>query len=835
MDSVQPSQTQCQLDIGVGGMDCANCSSRIERDLNKLDGVKANVNLATERASVQFDSSRMDATRVLESIRQSGYKPITDEVTLEIGGMTCANCVARIEKKVGGLEGVLEVNVNLATEKAHVTFIPASVSLREIKAAIDAAGYEIRDSDEKTEAVDIRKNHENRLKRDALLASMLAAPLLLLEMIPMLIPGGMAVRDALIGHNTMMWLGFVLATLVMFGPGRRFIRTGWPALLSGTPDMNSLVTLGSSAAYLYSLVATFTPQVLPEGTRNVYYEAAASIIAIILIGKWLELRAKGRSGDAIKKLLSLQAKTARVERAGEVLEIAVDDVRLGDLIQVRPGEKIPVDGELVVGRSFVDESMITGEAIPVEKEVGAEVVGGTLNTTGSFTFKATKVGADTTLAHIIKMVEDAQGSKAPIQALADRVVAIFVPVILGIAALTFIVWLLWGPSPALSFALVNAVAVLLIACPCAMGIATPISIMVGSGKAAEFGTLFRTGEALQTLQDAKVVAFDKTGTLTKGKPELTDFVVQGNLSETEVLRLVASAEGQSEHPIAGAIVAAAEKRGLELSQPTSFEVLPGFGVRAEIGGHKVEVGADRYMQQLGLELPTGVANALADAGKTPLYAAIDGRLEAVIAVADTVKEGSAEAVETLHDLGLKVAMITGDNERTARAIAGQLGIDEVLAEVLPDGKVEAVKNLQRLGSVAFVGDGINDAPALAQADVGVAIGTGTDIAIEAADVILMSGDLRGVPNALALSRATLNNIRQNLFWAFAYNTALIPVAAGILYPWFSILLSPILAAAAMGLSDLFVIGNAMRLKGFKPPMPYEAAVEERLEPALATV
>ena len=834
MDAANQTQAHKHLDIGVEGMDCANCSSRIERNLNKLEGVKANVNLATERASVSFDASQINAERVLENISQSGYKPVTNEVTLNVGGMTCANCVSRIEKKVGGLEGVLEANVNLATERASIKFVPASVSLREIKTAIEGAGYEVTGSDEANEASDNRKSHEDRLRRDALIASVLAAPLLLLEMVPMLIPGGMAMRDALIGHNTVMWLGFVLATLVMFGPGLRFIRTGWPALFQGSPDMNSLVTLGSSAAYLYSLVATFAPQLLPEGTRNVYYEAAASIVAIILIGRWLELRAKGRSGDAIKKLLSLQAKTARVERAGELVEIAVDDVRLGDTIQVRPGEKIPVDGVLVSGRSYLDESMITGEAIPVEKAEGAEVVGGTLNTTGSFTFEATKVGADTTLAHIIKMVEDAQGSKAPIQALADRVVAVFVPVILVIAALTFIVWLIWGPSPELSFALVNAVAVLLIACPCAMGIATPISIMVGSGKAAELGTLFRTGEALQTLQDAKVLAFDKTGTLTKGKPELTDFVLQGDLAEAEVLRLVASAEAQSEHPIAGAIVAGAQARGLELSAPTNFEALPGFGVQAEIDGHRVEVGADRYMKQLGLTLPADVANSLADAGKTPLYAAIDGRLEAVIAVADTLKKGSAEAVKTLHDLGLKVAMITGDNERTARAIAGQLGIDEVLAEVLPGGKVEAVKNLQKLGSVAFVGDGINDAPALAQADVGVAIGTGTDIAIEAADVILMSGDLRGVPNALSLSRATLNNIRQNLFWAFAYNTALIPVAAGILYPWFGLLLSPILAAAAMGLSDLFVIGNAMRLKGFKPPMPFEVQKEAGLEPTLAT-
>jgi Cu+-exporting ATPase len=477
--------------------------------------------------------------------------------------------------------------------------------------------------------------------------------------------------------------------------------------------------------------------------------------------------------------------------------------------------------------------MITGESIPVNKTQGAEVTGGTVNTTGSFLFETKKVGANTTLAQIIKMVEDAQGSKAPIQAIADRIVAVFVPVILAIAALTLAIWLIWGPSPQLNYALVNAVAVLLIACPCAMGLATPISIMVGSAKAAEMGTLFRTGEALQSLKNASIIAFDKTGTLTKGKPELSDFALLNNMLEPDLLALIASVEDNSEHPIARAIVQAALNKGLELKPVTEFQALPGYGVEARIEGKRVQIGAERFMKQLGLSVSTALANKLADQGKTPLFAAIDGSLAAVIAVSDTLKAGSQEAIKSLHAQGLKVAMITGDNKRTANAIAKELGIDEVLAEILPDGKVAAIKNLQATGrKVAFVGDGINDAPALAHADVGIAIGTGTDIAIEAADVILMSGDLRGVPNALAISRATLNNIKQNLFWAFAYNTLLVPVAAGILYPSFGILLSPILAAAAMGLSDLFVIGNALRLRRFKGPSPIVQVGQAKLEPVL---
>ena len=532
-------------------------------------------------------------------------------------------------------------------------------------------------------------------------------------------------------------------------------------------------------------------------------------------------RSKGRTSQAIKRLVGLQAKTARVERNGKALELPLDQVTTGDVVLVRPGEKVALDGEIVEGASYVDESMISGEPVPVHKAAGAEVIGGTINKTGAFSFRVTRIGANTVLAQIIRLVEQAQGSKLPIQALVDKVTMWFVPAVMAAAALTFLIWLIFGPTPALTFALVNAVAVLIIACPCAMGLATPTSIMVGTGRAAELGVLFRKGEALQALRDVSVIALDKTGTLTKGRPELTDLVPGEGFDYDEVLGLVAAVETRSEHPIGEAIVSAAKQRGLVIDAIDSFEATPGFGVTAKVSGRTVSVGADRFMTQLGLDVSSFVATAqrLGEQGKSPLYAAIDGRLAAVIAVADPIRETTLEAIKALHALGLRVAMITGDNAATANAIARQLGIDEVAAEVLPDGKVAALKKFRVNGArVAFVGDGINDAPALAEADVGLAIGTGTDVAIEAADVVLMSGDLRGVPNAIALSQATIRNIKQNLFWAFAYNAVLIPVAAGALYPVNGTLLSPIFAAAAMALSSIFVLANALRLKGFKAPM-----------------
>ena len=736
---------------------------------------------------------------------------------------------------------MLDASVNLATEKATVTYLPDAASLGQLKGAVRQAGYEVRDETEGKDPADTERDARERelrdLKTNLTVAAIFTAPLILLVMIPMLIPALDAQLMDLVPMQTVFYLSFILATVVQFGPGRRFYRSGWPALKHGSPDMNSLVMLGTSAAYGYSVVATFLPQLLPAGTVHVYYEASAAIITLILLGKYLEARAKGRTSEAIKKLMGLQAKTARIERDGRVLELPVGEVVPGDVVLVRPGDKLPVDGQVLSGSSYIDASMISGEPVPVQKGVGDEVVGGTLNKTGSFRFTATKVGAETVLAQIIKMVEDAQGSKVPIQALADRVVRVFVPVVMGIALLTFGVWLVFGPEPALTFALVNAVAVLIIACPCAMGLATPTSIMVGTGKAAELGVLFRNGGALQSLQETHTIALDKTGTLTKGRPELTDFAVQPGFDRRELLTLIAAVEQNSEHPIAEAIVQAAEADGLTLPSAESFDAVPGYGVEAYVTGKLVQVGADRYMTRLGLDVATFAdeAGRLADEGKSPLYAAVDGQLAAVIAVADPIKASTPEAVETLHKLGLHVAMITGDNARTANAIAKQLGIDEVIAEVLPDGKVDAVKALQgKDRKVAFVGDGINDAPALAQADVGLAIGTGTDVAIEAADVVLMSGDLRGIPNALALSKSTITNIKQNLFWAFFYNVVLIPVAAGVLFPAFGILLSPIFAAAAMAVSSVFVLTNALRLRGFRPPMQAEAERgQPKLEPSTA--
>ena len=829
------------VQLGVRGMTCASCVARVERALGKLEGVhEAGVNLATERASVSYDPEKASVDVLLAAIEKSGYETLSGETSFGVTGMTCANCSSRVERKLGKLEGVLEASVNLATERATVRYLPDVVSVRDLQAVVEETGYGVLQEKGKNRADTEREAREaelRKLQRDLSVAALFTTPLVLLVMLPMFIPALEARLMGLIGMQTLFLISFALASVVQFGPGRRFYKPGWKSLRAGSPDMNSLVMIGTSAAYGYSVVATFLPGLLPTGTVHVYYEASAAIITLILVGKYLEAVAKGRTSEAIKKLMGLGAKTARVERGGEVLELSIDEVVPGDVVLVRPGEKVPVDGKVLDGSSYVDESMITGEPVPVQKAEGSKVVGGTINKTGAFRFRAMAVGADTVLAQIIKMVEDAQGSKPRIQALADRVVSVFVPVVLGIAAVTFVLWLLLGPAPALTFALVNTVAVLIIACPCAMGLATPTSIMVGTGKAAEMGVLFRKGDALQSLQEARTVALDKTGTLTKGKPELTDFVVQEGFARDEVLRLVAAAETSSEHPIAESIIQAAKNEGLTLPAATDFNATPGYGVEANVEGRRVQVGADRFMEKLGLEVSAFASEAgrLADEGKTPLYAAVDGALAAVVAVADPVKEATPAAIRTLHDLGLRVAMITGDNRRTAEAIARLLGIDEVLAEVLPDGKVAAVKRLQAEGGkVAFVGDGINDAPALAQADVGLAIGTGTDIAIESADVVLMSGDLRGIPNALALSRATLNNIKQNLFWAFIYNTVLIPVAAGALYPAFGILLSPILAAAAMGLSSVFVLTNALRLRGFKPPMqaePEAAQPQGTLAPA----
>lgn len=818
------------FDLLVEGMTCASCVGRVERALKKVPGVQAAVvNLATEKASLTVDDPAQ-ASAILQqavaAIEKAGYAVPVQSVDLQVDGMTCASCVGRVERALKKVPGVQNAVVNLATERASVQ-LQGDADVSALIAAIAKAGYEATRVVQSTcasgeDATAQRQAAEREaLQRSLTIATALAFPVFILEMGGHMVPAFHHWIAGTIGTQNSWYIQFVLTSLVLFGPGRRFFEKGIPALMRAAPDMNSLVAVGTSAAFAYSVVATFVPSLLPAGTVNVYYEAAAVIVALILLGRFLEARAKGNTSEAIRRLVQLQAKTARVRRDGVVQEIDIGQVRAGDVIEVRPGERIPVDGEVMEGQSFVDESMISGEPVPVEKNVGAEVVGGTVNQNGALVFKATKVGADTLLAQIIRMVEQAQSSKLPIQALVDKITMWFVPAVMAAALITFVVWLIWGPDPALSFALVNAVAVLIIACPCAMGLATPTSIMVGTGRAAQMGVLLRKGEALQQLKDARVVAVDKTGTLTKGRPELTDLVLADGFERAAVLAQVAAVEDRSEHPIARAIVDAAKAEGLEIPVISEFESVTGFGVRAIVSGERVEIGADRFMRELGLSVDGLAAEAqrLGREGKTPLYAAIGGQLAAMIAVADPIKDTTKPAIDALHALGLKVAMITGDNRHTAEAIARQLGIDEVVAEVLPGGKVESVQRLKaQHGTLAYVGDGINDAPALAEADVGIAIGTGTDIAIEAADVVLMSGDLSGVPNAIALSKATMKNIGENLFWAFAYNVALIPLAAGLLYPFNGMLLSPVFAAGAMALSSVFVLSNALRLKRFKAPL-----------------
>ena len=801
----------------VEGMTCASCVRRVEKAIAAVPGVaSASVNLATERADVRL-AEPATSEAVIAAIRQAGYDVASQTIDLGVDGMTCASCVRRVEKAIDGVPGVVSAAVNLATERAMVKLV-AGTPLSSIEAAIRKAGYEPRRLDHvDADAHQAAKDEEfAKLKRDFNIAAVFTLPLFAMEMGAHLIP---AVGHWLHGLDrfTLYVFYFVLATIVQFGPGLRFYRKGVPNLLKLAPDMNSLVVLGSTSAWGYSVVATFWPSLLPEGTANVYYEASAVIVTLILLGRLLEARAKGRTSAAVAKLVGLQAKSARVERNGSIVDVPLDQVIAGDVVQVRPGDRLPVDGVVVAGSSYVDQSMITGEPVPVVKGEGAEVVGGTINKTGSFTYRATKVGADTLLAQIIRMVEQAQGAKLPIQALVDRITAWFVPAVMAVAALTFLVWLFFGPQPSLTFGLVNAVAVLIIACPCAMGLATPTSIMVGTGRAAELGVLFRKGEALQALRGVQVVAVDKTGTLTEGRPELTDFVVEA-IAADEALTLIAAVESPSEHPIAAAIVSAAKARGLSVPMVEGFEAIPGFGARGLVQGRAVAVGADRYMAKLGLDVTPFAATAqrLGNEGKSPLYAAIDGRLAAIIAVADPVKPTTPAALAALHAMGLKVVMITGDNRRTAEAIAAKLGIDEVVAEVLPEGKVAAVARLKSKGRLAFVGDGINDAPALAAADIGIAIGTGTDIAIESADVVLMSGDLKGVATAIGLSQAVIRNIKENLFWAFAYNVLLIPVAAGVLYPVNGTLLSPMIGAGAMALSSVFVVSNALRLRRYRP-------------------
>ncbi|WP_306151261.1 copper-translocating P-type ATPase [Roseovarius sp. MMSF_3281] len=808
-----------RVTLNIEGMSCASCTGRVERALTATPGVEnVSVNLANERA--QFDLTEggqlSDAVAALD---EAGYPARTETVVLNVESMSCASCVGRVDKALEAVDGVLDVNVNLASETATVRFVQGVATVGDFMAAAREAGYPATaaSEDHATEEASERKSTEARdLFRKTAIAAALTLPVFIIEMGGHVFPAFHQFVNATIGQQTSWILQFVLTSLVLIGPGRIFYAKGFPALFKGAPDMNSLVAVGTSAAFLYSCVATFLPGLLPEGMRAVYFEAAAVIVVLILLGRSLEARAKGRTGAAIRKLMGLQVRTARVIRDGTPNDVDIAEIAVGDVILVRPGERIAVDGEVTEGSAHVDESMITGEPIPVEKSPGDEVTGGTVNGAGSLQFRATRVGRDTTLAQIIRMVEEAQGAKLPIQGMVDKITLWFVPAVLALAVLTVVVWLILGPDPALTLALVAGVSVLIIACPCAMGLATPTSIMVGTGRAAELGVLFRKGDALQQLATVDVVALDKTGTVTEGRPDLTDLELVDGFERGEVLRLVGAVEAQSEHPIAQAIARATE--GKALPGVETFESITGYGVRAKVAGHDVLVGARRLMEREGVD-PAPLAEtetSLSAKGRTALFAAIDGQLAALLAVSDPVKATSAAAIKALHARGLHVAMITGDKESTAKAIAKDVGIDQVVADVLPDGKVAALDRLREGGRrVAFVGDGINDAPALTHADIGVAIGTGTDVAIESADVVLMSGDLQGIVNAVEVSRQTMRNIKQNLFWAFGYNAALIPVAAGALYPAFGVLLSPMLAAGAMALSSVFVLSNALRLKRMK--------------------
>jgi Cu+-exporting ATPase len=737
------------------------------------------------------------------------------QTQLSVEGMTCASCVGRVELALNKVPGVAKVAVNLATETAQVSFDPKQTNLPALIAAVGKVGYaaqERRTGDQ--QASNTRKVEEAKAWQSLfILGAALAAPVFILEMLGHLVPAFHHWVGSTLGEHNSHVLQWVLTTAILLGPGRRFYQLGVPALWQGAPDMNSLVAMGTGAAYGYSVVVTFMPELLPVAARHVYYEAAAVIVVLILLGRYLEARAKGRTGAAIARLIGLQPKTASVLRGGDWCDLPIQDLTIHDVVRLRPGERVPTDGEVTQGESWVDESMLTGEPAPVHKPVGTRLIGGTVNGQGSVLMRVDQVGEQTILAQIVRMVETAQGAKLPIQGLVDQITLWFVPAVMAAAAITVLLWAALGPSPVLTHALVAGVSVLIIACPCAMGLATPTSIMVGTGRAAELGVLFRQGDALQALQTVRVVAFDKTGTLTEGKPALTDWQAAEPWGD-ELLAWVAAVEMASEHPVAHAIVKAAQARALDWPAVEDFIAVSGCGVQARVQGHSLRVGARRWMVSLGLEVQPWDARfqAMTARGHTAMMVAVDDAVVAVLSVADPIKTTTPAAIRALHAQGLKVAMITGDQQTTAQVIAQELGIDHVVAEVLPEGKVKALQALQQMGPVAFVGDGINDAPALASADVGIAIGTGTDVAVESADVVLMSGDVRGVGTAIALSQQTMRNIKQNLFWAFGYNALLVPVAAGLFYPWWGVQLSPALAAGAMAMSSVFVLTNALRLR-----------------------
>lgn len=799
----------------VEGMTCGACVGRVERILSAVHGAApAQANLANNSASVAGGS----APAIAAALSNAGFGARETTLTLAVEGMTCASCVGRVERGLAAVPGVTSAQVNLALEQAEVRFLTGSLPPEALISAVATLGYVAKLQSREAEA-DHKANEIIALRKSLLIALALTLPVFVLEMGGHLFPAFHHYIARTIGIQTSWLIQFALTTAVLIGPGRMFYTRGWAALRHRAPDMNTLVMIGTAAAYTFSTIATFAPMLLPATARAVYFEAAAVIVTLILLGRWFEARAKGRTGAAIARLVGLAPKTAQVERDGPVVDTPLDQVVVGDILHLRPGEKIGVDGVVVDGHSFVDESMMTGEPAPVEKAAGGTVTGGTVNGTGALRYRAQAVGADTMLAQIIRMVGAAQGARLPVQDLVTKITGWFVPAVLLAAALTVLVWLVFGPAPALTHALVAGVAVLIIACPCAMGLAVPVSIMVGTGRAAELGVLFRKGAALQSLQSIGTIALDKTGTLTAGSPEMTDLILAQGFDTNTVLARIAAVETKSEHPIAQAILRAAAERKLDLPPAFDFTSHTGHGIAAQVSGQRVLIGSGRFMAQQNVDIGTlaKAGTTLAHNGKTPLYAALDGQIAAVIGVADPIKPGTPAAIAALKAMGLRVVMISGDNAETARVIAAELGIRDVVAEVLPDGKVAALNALRADGTqLAFVGDGINDAPALASADVGIAIGTGTDVAIEAADVVLMSGDLRGVVSALTISHATLRNIKQNLFWAFGYNAALIPVAAGVLYPIWGVQLSPMLAAGAMALSSVFVLTNALRLRWVTP-------------------
>ncbi|MBH02630.1 MAG: copper-translocating P-type ATPase [Xanthomonadales bacterium] len=808
-----------EIDFGVDGMMCGACVARVEKKLNKVEGVdNASVNLATERAKVSLDTSINDVSALFDSVASAGYEARTETLEFKVDGMTCGSCVARVEKKLGKLEGVVEASVNLTTERARVAYVPGLVDQAQLFESVEKAGYTaVALEDENADADDESPSEAYRLKKALMLAAAFTIPLFAIAMLHS-VPSIASAMDRLLPARAWTVIELVLAVPVQFYAGWRFYTLGWGEMKHLAPGMNSLVMLGSNAAFFYSLIALIVPQIFPSGTAHTYFDAAGMIVTLILLGRYLEAVAKGRTSQAVQGLMKLQSKTARVKRDGEWTEVDLNQVAKGDIVSVRPGERIPVDGMVRSGESYIDESMISGEPVPVAKQADDEVVGGTVNQNGTLELEATSVGGDTVLAQIIRMVEEAQAEKPAIQAMADKIAGVFVPIVMAVSAATFAGWLIFGPSPALALAFVAAVSVLLIACPCAMGLATPTAIMVGTGKGASMGVLFRRGTALEQLAAVDTVVLDKTGTLTEGAPALTDLEPTNGFDRAEVLAKVAAVEATSEHPVATAIVKAARSEDIALSEASQFQAHTGYGVEATVDGHQVRIGAARYMDCLNIDTSalSGQADALARAAKTPLFAAIDGRLAALIAVADPARAEAKRMVEALHAMDLSVAMLTGDNEATAHAIAEELGIDTVVAGVMPDGKSDQIKRLQgKNQSVAFVGDGINDAPALTQADVGIAVGSGTDIAIESGDVVLMRADLSGVVNAIALSRRTMRTIRMNFGWAYGYNVLLIPLAAGALFPFTGWLLNPMIAAGAMSISSIFVLTNSLRLKRFK--------------------